>query len=267
MRKIDFKFFRTKDGHIEKFTDVINLEFHSLLKCKDKLTASIMLGTKSRYDIDFTKKIIRNPETKKETTLYSEKDINDMIMWTSYPYLEENLILKEGSEEYKKVAEIFYISMPRTRKSLRGKIIGAQKFLPCNEINQITKIAVPSFRASWNKVCENPGQLVYLFYGPSNLHPKCIYQGSWEFNGGKHNLLFSNNGHHFFNEHKYLEKSKKYIILAEVLLQDVKFVSSLDAVQTEKSDTCAFYHTQTSSFCWVLKNTSYAYPSYLIEFS
>jgi len=274
--RIEEWYWKEEDGRLKRYKDADIKEFHTMQHSTTTMVTSIMVGSRYRYEIDLKRKIQRNSETGTERSIFNEDDYRYILSWEdfSFDYTKFdlnsifNMVLQRDSLEFKKVSDIFRVSIPNKRKSIRA-LVGFSKWAGINEITKITKIVNPKLRSLWQVQLENAKQssdfhIEFLFYAPSN-YSRTNFHGKWEYNNpGLNAFVFSQNASHFIRDHR-----TKKIVLAEVIISNEIFCENPEKIKEEwmQSHSLTTWNQTSKSWCWYITNGVCAYPTYIIEFS
>jgi len=195
----------------------------------------------------------------------------------------ELLKLDKDSEEYKRVVEFFYLTMP-----------SHQNEKPLNTIKEINKIVNPTLREYWTKELEMCKKLNHehpvteytrlLWHGTSGTHPKIIYQSikGWKVNyAGEGNLwgkglYFSQDAAYSAGKYAYMTSSgTQLLLLAEVIIgsslylheskDTKKYKDAPTNIDTGNPYDCVIGNRH-GTWIFVTYESSRAFPTYMVEY-
>jgi len=228
-----------------------------------------------------------NLDTGEGLQIFSDEEILKKFQWM--PKVDvANLIepqtveLPHGTEEYSKVADLFFLSMPRRVKGLNEDI---------TQIVRIDKISNPKLRHNWEHELENvmnandlpdiASNTRMLFHGTGGTDPKFIYEDDKGFliNFASDEGLWGR-GVYFAQDaiysHKYTYRTPantRKMIIAQVITGDGINLDEdrnvrlppLKEDNGKKRYDCVI-GMRHGTFIYVCYDNGRAYPTYLIEY-
>jgi len=242
---------------------------------------------RQRHELDIQSRSDFNVDTKEGFTIFSDKEIIKKFHWTPVGFDESEITeprgdtLVKGTEEFSKVADLFYLSMSRRAKGINEDI---------TEIVCIEKICNPNLRRNWRHELENvriandSQDIIYtrmLFHGTGACDPRIIYEDDKGFliNFASDDGLWGR-GVYFAQDATYSHKysfrtpTNTYkMILAQVITGDgihldedrnVRLPPLKDESGKKRFD-CVI-GMRHGTFIYVCYDNGRAYPTYVIEY-
>jgi len=257
-----------------------------ILRNQIKLPLKVIIR-RQRHELDINSRSDFNLDTKEGFTMFSGQELKDKkFYWT--PEFDDSLIketkvenLPNGTEEFSKVADLFYLTMPRRAKGINEEI---------TEITSIEKIWNPALRRNWDHELQNVmlandyQEIRYtrmLFHGTGNCDPSIIYEDDKGFliNYASDDGLWGR-GVYFAQDasysHKYSFRTKEGIckmILAQVITGDginldedrnIRLPPLKDESGKKRFD-CVI-GMRHGTFIYVCYDNGRAYPTYVIGY-
>jgi len=286
-RRLPQWFCRTSDGTIQPYDHEINLQInnHDLSQTNHKKPLRLQIR-RQPHEIRIDDRSDFNLETEEGCAMFLDIEIIKKFHWIAevdVSSIKETRTdkLVRGSPEYSKVADLFYLSMPRRLKGVNEDI---------TEIISVDKIWNPQLRKNWEHELENVFEanerveMQYtrmLFHGTGSCDPKVIYEDDKGFliNFASDDGLWGR-GVYFAQDAIYSNKytyrtptGTKKMILAEVITGDginldedrnIRLPPPKDESGKKRFD-CVI-GMRHGTFIYVCYDNGRAYPTYVIEY-
>jgi len=282
-------YYRTPDGTIQSYDHDVNMTLcNHLLKTQNKPTPIRLVIRSKRHELDIPSRSDFNMDTKEGLQIFTDREIIKKFHWIpefDYTGIKEMKTdkLPFGSDEFSKVADLFYFSMPRRAKGVNEDI---------TEIISIEKIFNPKLRRNWEHELENVQiandnpKIIYtrmLFHGTGACDPKIIYEDDKGFliNFASDDGLWGR-GVYFAQDasysHKYTFRTPSNtckMILAQVITGDgitldedrnIRLPPLNELNESGKKRFDCVLGMRHGTFIYVCYDNGRAYPTYVIEY-